>query len=99
VLCGFPDVGLVGVLASSHVISELNLVEMAYVDSDLLPPVVVLHKGLPRAPMRILGDKDLLVIISEAAVPAKGVQRLMRSFVEWAKMKKVKMIKKLCWID
>jgi uncharacterized protein len=92
VLCGFPDVGLVGVLASSHVISELNLVEMAYVDSDLLPPVVVLHKGLPRAPMRILGDKDLLVIISEAAVPAKGVQRLMRSFVEWAKMKKVKMI-------
>ncbi len=92
ILCGFPDVGLVGVLASSHIISELDLTEMAYVDSDLIPPIVVLHKGLPRAPMQVLGNSDLLVIISEAPVPAKGVQRLMRSFIEWAKSKKVKMI-------
>ncbi|MFQ6068686.1 MAG: proteasome assembly chaperone family protein [Candidatus Bathyarchaeia archaeon] len=91
-LCGFPDVGLVGVLASSHVISELGLVEMAYVDSDLLPPIVVLHKGLPHAPMRIFGNASLLVVISETAIPASGVQRLMRSFVEWGKSKNVKMI-------
>ncbi|UCE96864.1 MAG: proteasome assembly chaperone family protein [Candidatus Bathyarchaeota archaeon] len=91
-VCGFPDVGLVGVLASSHVISELNLVEMAYVDSDLLPPIVVLHKGLPHAPIRIFGNSNLLVIISETAIPAIGVQRLMRKFVEWGKSKNVKMI-------
>lgn len=91
-LCGFPDVGLVGVLASSHVISELNMVEMAYVDSDLLPPIVVLHKGLPHAPMRIFGNGGLLVIISETAIPAGGVQRLIRSFIEWAKSKNVKMM-------
>ncbi len=91
-LCGFPDVGLVGVLASSYVISELNLAEMAYVDSDLLPPIVVLHKGLPQAPMRIFGNGNLLVTISETAIPAKGVQRLMRDFVEWGKSKKFKMI-------
>ncbi|MDH5447488.1 MAG: PAC2 family protein [Candidatus Bathyarchaeota archaeon] len=91
-LCGFPDVGLVGVLASSHVISELNLVEMAYVDSDLLPPIVVLHEGLPHAPIRIFGNDDLLVTIAETAIPAGGVQRLMRSFVEWGKSKNVKMM-------
>lgn len=91
-ICGFPDVGLVGVLASSHVISELNLVEMAYVDSDLLPPIVVLHKGLPLAPMRILGNDDLLVTISETAIPAGGVQQLMRSFVEWVESRRVKML-------
>ncbi|UCB60018.1 MAG: proteasome assembly chaperone family protein [Candidatus Bathyarchaeota archaeon] len=89
-LCGFPDVGLVGVLASSHVISELNLDELAYVDSDLLPPIVVLRDGLPRAPMRILGNNNLLVTIAETAIPAVGVQRLMRSFVEWVKLKSVK---------
>ena len=89
-LCGFPDVGLVGVLASSHVISELKLDEMAYVDSDLLPPIVVLHEGLPRAPMRIMGNNNLLVTIAETAIPAVGVQRLMRSFVDWAKSKNVK---------
>ena len=91
-LCGFPDVGLVGVLASLHVISELNLVEMAYVDSDLLPPIAVLHEGLPRAPMRIFGNGDLLVAISETAIPVGGVQRLIRNFVEWGKSKNVEMI-------
>ncbi len=88
-LCGFPDVGLVGVLASSYVISQLNLVELAYVDSDLLPPIVVLHKGQPHSPMRILGKDKLLVTIAETAIPAKGVPRLMRSFVDWVKSKKV----------
>lgn len=91
-LCGFPDVGLVGVLASSHIISELKLEEMAYVDSDLLPPVVVLHKGLPYSPMRIFGKDDLLVTIAETAIPAKGVQRLIRSFIDWTTSKDVKML-------
>lgn len=91
-LCGFPDVGLVGVLASSHTISQLELEEMAYVDSDLLPPVVVLHKGLPYSPMRIFGKDDLLVTIAETAIPAKGVQRLIRSFIDWTTSKNVKML-------
>ena len=51
---GFPDVGLVGVIASSHLISELNLAEVAYLDSKLLPPLIVLHEGLPHSPIRIL---------------------------------------------
>jgi predicted ATP-grasp superfamily ATP-dependent carboligase len=89
-LCGFPDVGLVGVLASSYVVSELNLDEVAYVDSDLLPPIVVLHKGLPHSPIRIFGNGTLLVTIAETAIPAKGVQRLMRNFVAWVKSKNVR---------
>jgi len=92
VLCGFPDVGLVGVLASSYVISELALDELAYVDSELLPPVVVLHKGLPHSPMRVYGNSNLLVTIAETAIPATGVQWLMKNFMEWVKSKIPKMI-------
>lgn len=91
-LCGFPDVGLVGVLASSYIISELGMEEQAYIDSDLLPPIVVLHKGLPHSPMRVFGKDNLLVTIAETAIPAKGVQRLMRFFVGWVKAKKVKIV-------
>ena len=91
-ICGFPDVGLVGVLASSYVSSELDLEEMAYVDSDLLPPIAVLHKGLPHSPMRIFGKDDLLVTIAETAIPAKGIQRLIRSFVDWLQPKKTRMV-------
>ena len=40
-LNGLPDVGLVGLIATSHIIGELDLNEVAYMDSDFLPPIVV----------------------------------------------------------
>lgn len=91
-LQGLPDVGLVGLIATSYIVSELNLNEVAYVDSDLLPPVVVLHKGLPHAPMRIYGDKKIVATISEMAVPAAALHTIMRTLVDWAQSKNVKMM-------
>ena len=91
-LQGLPDVGLVGLIATSYIISELDLDEIAYVDSDLLPPVVVLHEGLPHAPMRIYGDKKIVATISEMAVPAAALHTIMRTLVDWAQSKKVKMM-------
>lgn len=89
---GLPDTGLVGLIAASHLIGELKLVEMAYVDSELLPPIVVLHKGLPVAPLRILGNDKVLAVISETPVPADGVRRLVRALIDWGKRKKVDMM-------
>jgi predicted ATP-grasp superfamily ATP-dependent carboligase len=37
-LIGLPDVGLVGLIATSSLIIELKLEEIAYMDSDMLPP-------------------------------------------------------------
>jgi len=91
-LHGLPDVGLVGLIATSHVISQLKMDEVAYVDSELLPPVVVLHEGLPYAPLRIFGDGGLVATISEAAIPAKAVPPIMRKLVEWGQAKSVKLV-------
>jgi len=91
-IVGLPDVGLVGLIATSYLISELNLEEIAYLDSDLLPPVVVLHKGLPHAPLRIYGNQNLIAVISELAVPAPAIYPIMREIVEWGQAKKVKRI-------
>ena len=91
-IIGLPDVGLVGLIATSYIISELNLEEIAYIDSDLLPPVVVLHKGLPYAPLRIYGNKNLIAVISELAVPAPAIYTIMREIVDWGEAKKVKRI-------
>jgi len=90
-LQGLPDVGLVGLIATSHIISQLDLTEMAYVESDLLPPIVVLHDGLPHAPLRIFGKDNLIALISETPIPAKAVQPIIRAIVEWSQTKKVKM--------
>jgi len=91
-LQGLPDVGLVGLIATSYIISELDLDEIAYVDSDLLPPIVVLHEGLPHAPLRIYANKDLIAVISEVAVPVKALHPVMRKLMDWAESKKVKMV-------
>jgi len=89
-LFGFPDVGLVGVIAASHMISELNLREVAYLDSKLLPPLIVLHEGLPHSPIRIFGNHDVLLAVSETAVPAGAIQPIVRTLVDWGKSKNVK---------
>lgn len=86
-LFGFPDVGLVGVIAASHMISELDLREVAYLDSKLLPPLIVLHEGLPHSPIRIFGNHNILLAVSETAVPAGAIQPIVRTLVDWGKSK------------
>ena len=90
-LHGLPDVGLVGLIATSYIISELDFPEIADVDSDLLPPIIVLHEGLPHAPLRIYGGKNLIAIISEVPVSEAALHPVMRALVEWGQSKKVKM--------
>ena len=88
---GMPDVGLVGVIAASHLITEYKMAETAYMDSELLPPVAVLHEGLPYAPIRVFGDGDLVITISEMAIPADNIQLLMRTLLDWGQTKSPKL--------
>ena len=92
-LFGFPDVGLVGVIAASHLISELeNIEEVAYMDSKLLPPLIVLHEGLPHSPIRIFGNHNILLAVSETAIPADVIYPIMDTLIDWGRSKKVKMM-------
>lgn len=88
---GMPDVGLVGVIAASHLITEYKMVEMAYMDSEYLPPVAVLHEGLPYAPIRVFGNDSLLITISEMAIPADSIQLFMRTLLDWGQSKNPKL--------
>jgi uncharacterized protein len=89
---GFPDVGLVGVIAASHLIDELKLSEVAYMDSELLPPLVVLHDGMPHSSLRIFGDGNIILAISETPIPAEIIYPITNALVDWGKKKNVKMM-------
>jgi len=90
-LFGFPDVGLVGVIAASHLISEFkDLDEVAFMDSNLLPPMIVLHEGLPHSPIRIFGNKEILLAVSETPISADVIYPIMKALIDWGKSKKVK---------
>jgi len=89
---GFPDVGLVGVIAASYLVEELNLAEVAYLESKILPPLVVLHDGLPHSSIRIFGNEKILLTISEVPIPVDAVYPVMDALIEWSKSKNVKMM-------
>ncbi len=92
-LFGFPDVGLVGVVAASHLISELNLIEVAYLDSRLLPPLIVLHEGLPHSSIRIFGNHNILLAVSETPLSADTIYPIiMYALIDWGKSKNVGMM-------
>jgi uncharacterized protein len=91
-LFGFPDVGLVGVIAASHLIEEMNLTEVAYLDSVLLPPLIVLHEGLPHSPIRIFGNNNMLLAVSETPLATDIIYPVMYALIDWGKSKNVKMM-------
>lgn len=91
-ILGFPDVGLVGLIAASQLVEELHLTELAYIDSTLLPPLIVLHEGLPHSPIRIFGNNELVLAISETPIPADIIYPIAYTLVDWGKRKDVKIM-------
>jgi uncharacterized protein len=91
-LLAFPDVGLVGVIAASHLIDELGLTEVACLESNLLPPLIVLHEGLPHSSIRIFAGQDTLLAVSEVPIPTDVIYPIMDALINWAKSKNVKMM-------
>jgi uncharacterized protein len=92
VVNGLPDVGLVGLLAASHMISELKLKEVGAIESDLLPPMIVLHGGLPKSPIRFFADSSLIVLISETTVPFSLIRPLASTIVDLAQSKSASLV-------
>jgi uncharacterized protein len=91
-LFGFPDVGLVGVIAASHLIEELAMDEVAYLDSKLLPPLIVLHEGLPHSSVRVFGNHSTLLAVSEVPLSADIIYPIMYALIDWGKSRNVKMM-------
>lgn len=88
-ITGFPDVGLVGTIAASHIIKTLNLTEIGYVKSNQLPPITVVHGNRPKPPVRIYGNNNLFVLISEIPIIPSIIQNLSEKIVDWLNKKGV----------
>jgi len=89
VIIGFPEVGLVGTIATSFLLNKLNLEEIGYIDSELFPPLVVIHNGDMKYPIRVYSDKDgkIILVLSEVAIAPSMISHLAESLVDWFKEK------------
>ncbi|MFN3621526.1 MAG: proteasome assembly chaperone family protein, partial [Nitrososphaerales archaeon] len=89
---GLPDIGLVGAIAASHMVEALGLDEVAHFESNLFPPIMVMHKGVLTDPVRILGNGKLLVVTSEIAIPPSAIYPLASVLVDWVSSKGAKIV-------
>ncbi len=69
VFTSFPGIGLVGTIASSHLITELNLEWIGVVESKDLPPVASLMDGVILPPVRIYQSRTLEFVLIHSDVP------------------------------
>jgi uncharacterized protein len=92
VIVGVPEVGLVGTIAASYLVEQLKLPEIANLESDLLPPVVIVHDSEPKPPIRMFGKDTLAVIVSEIPLVSLMSYEFASQIVAWCKAKQGKMV-------
>lgn len=92
-IVGMPDVGLVGLIASTYLAKTLSAEMIAYLDSPHLPPVLLYHEARPYPVMRVhrlpVGGRDALLLVGEVAIGARGIRSFARFVVEWGLSKGV----------
>jgi uncharacterized protein len=87
-LVALPDTGLVGTIALGYTIQSKKMREVGYVTPRALPPMLVIHNGEPKSPVRIYADNDFAALISEAPLPSENYKELTHHLARWATEKK-----------
>ncbi|MDG6925528.1 MAG: proteasome assembly chaperone family protein [Nitrososphaerota archaeon] len=85
VIVGVPEAGLVGTIASSYLVEQLKLEERGFIDSDLMPPVMVVHSSVVRYPLHIFGKGNLIVVLSEVPLVGRLAVEVSKEVAAWAK--------------
>ncbi|MCE4599579.1 MAG: proteasome assembly chaperone family protein [Desulfurococcales archaeon] len=87
-ILGLPDVGLVGSIASMHIIRSLKVPDVAGIENyTMLPPVVVIQNGEPKHPMRVYSNRDIAFVVTDVPISPAGVAQLSMALVEWARLR------------
>lgn len=92
VIEGFPSVGLVSTLAANYLVEQLKLPKIGCMTSRFMPVTSIIRQGIPNHPVRIYGDKRLVVFVSEFRPPAVLVMPIVEEILGWTKAQGCDMI-------
>jgi len=90
VIEGFPGLGLVGHIAATYLVSALNIPELGYIRTDLLPQISMVMEGKVIPPVRIYGDENIIVFVSDLAFPDDKTFDMASKLGEFMKENNVK---------
>jgi uncharacterized protein len=91
---GFPGIGLVGNIASQHLIDELEMEYIGSIESKYFPPIAVLFNGIINMPVRIYESKEynILSVISDIPIHPTISYEVSKVLMDWAQSVNVKEI-------
>ena len=91
---GFPGVGMVGTIAAMHIVKELNMDLVGYIDSEKFPPFCAIHNGAPLPPARLYQSKkhNVIVLLSEFVIPLGAVSEVTHEIISWSEDRKVRAV-------
>jgi len=89
---GFPSVGLVSTLAANYLVEQLKLPKIGCMTSRFMPVTSIIRNGVPNHPVRIYGDRRLVVFMSEFRPPAQLVMPIVEEILDWTSAQGCEMI-------
>ena len=82
-MCGFSNVGMVGVIAAGHLVRTLELEQRATVLDASFPAMALIKDEVPRHPVRVYGGEDLGVFTSEIPFSESHDLLFAKTVLEW----------------
>lgn len=81
----FTGVGMVASIAANYMISNLQLDQVAAIDSDDFPPVSMIYNGRPKLPCRVYCSLDLNIAVftSEVPIPIRTHRAVANELIKW----------------
>ncbi len=87
-----PGTGLVGSISALHLVQNLKMEYVGYIETPFTNPIFFIHKGKVTEPIRIFRKGNVLVILSEIPIPPNASEPLLKKVIEWCKGKGCKLI-------
>jgi len=85
VITGFPGPGFVGETTTMLIQDSLKMMEIAHIESELIPPMLVVVGAGTKFPFRIYGDEglDVLVVVDNQPIPMEHHRTIVRELMDW----------------
>jgi uncharacterized protein len=84
-IAGFPDSGLIGSVTVNHVIEQLKMHQIGYIESQHVMPAAIFIGKRFRHPFRIYANDSgtVCALICEVPVNARGIYTIINTIVDW----------------
>ncbi|MCH1587958.1 MAG: PAC2 family protein [Flavobacteriales bacterium] len=82
-ICGFTTAGMVGVMATSHIIKQLGLRQLGTVMHKDFPAVALIHNEVPKHPVRVYQGDGVGVFTSELQFGKETDLMFGATVLEW----------------